>query len=753
MIDYFSVVLLMTLQLSDSNKQSNYYLEQIDKLANSVGSTVQTAVNSVVSTAKTDIKSELLIKTNRDELNVPYSFFNDDVVAYYDFSSAKNLGKDFSGKGNHLANEGVSQTLGIDGRKFSAFFDRNNHTDYSNVPYSNQRVLTKLTNVNDFKMTEYTISLWFKEQVPGGISSSMFCVADLDSPAVEGTYVDMRTSNNDARFVYVVNGIVIIDIRQATTADAWHHFAVTMSPTGNKMYLDGTLCTTYTTGNTSMYVNLATLNIDNISVGAVHGNVASYNYDVGHRYRFPYVGYLSDIMVYKRALHADEITKLRNDHIGYAVVVLAGQSNCCGRDTIEVGVDDDYSLLAGRVDMFTTEPNINQTTYALNSSTITTAVNPMPHPDLTTNATNNGFWRTFANDLVQYADMPYRMKVLIVPTAKGGSGFSTSDWNVGNKYYSIALKAMQAVLDKDINPVNKMNKCVAFLWHQGESDITGLNTDYITNFNSMMNGFSANLPTGSFDLNKVAVIVAQISAQYTTVKTTVTPNILMKQFINTCLQTIADSKPNYGIVRGDDLKNITDFIHLTKESQRIIGRRYYDKMVSALNMNSRKAISNEQVVINEKEGALAVNANVTFGKGLSVVPVTSAGKTNQVLDTYFSCTKTYNCTGAYTGTIDIKFVRHGKMVFVTVPPTTATMVATNGINMVSQGDPLLLPTYDQIHTAGYAVGTTGKACTWYFQSNGNINIKDGVTIASAGNTFTNADVVSFHGFTACYIAQ
>ena len=81
------------------------------------------------------------------------------------------------------------------------------------------------------------------------------------------------------------------------------------------------------------------------------------------------------------------------------------------------------------------------------------------------------FALTFAEEYVKAGYLQKGRKVLIIRTAVGATCFYKKDWGVGGRLY---VKLME-ILDYALK-LNKNNKIVAFLWHQGESDALDHNT-------------------------------------------------------------------------------------------------------------------------------------------------------------------------------------------------------------------------------------------------------------------------------------
>ena len=85
----------MTLQLSQSNRATNYYLNEIDKVKNEFSNTINVIVGNEIDSRTDDIvdtaEKGILLKAIPDILDVPFSCFNDDFVAYYNFESHKQI--------------------------------------------------------------------------------------------------------------------------------------------------------------------------------------------------------------------------------------------------------------------------------------------------------------------------------------------------------------------------------------------------------------------------------------------------------------------------------------------------------------------------------------------------------------------------------------------------------------------------------------------------------------------------------------
>ena len=132
---------------------------------------------------------------------------------------------------------------------------------------------------------------------------------------------------------------------------------------------------------------------------------------------------------------------------GYDVFLLAGQSNMVGRGT-------PFDPVLDAVD-----PNIWQWTQA---GAVTPATARLDHNDGEA-PERVGMGLSFAR--AYHAANPSR-PVLLVPTAKGGSGFAGEDWNPGDYYFETAVTQANAAMAS--HPGNRL---IAILWHQGENDV------------------------------------------------------------------------------------------------------------------------------------------------------------------------------------------------------------------------------------------------------------------------------------------
>jgi len=91
------------------------------------------------------------------------------------------------------------------------------------------------------------------------------------------------------------------------------------------------------------------------------------------------------------------------------------------------------------------------------------AQEPLEH--WTAVANSIGFGLSFAKEYFKKYQKEGR-RVLLIPCGRGSTGLSAGHWNKGNELYNDAVDRTRYALS-----LNKENKLVAILWHQGESDI------------------------------------------------------------------------------------------------------------------------------------------------------------------------------------------------------------------------------------------------------------------------------------------
>jgi hypothetical protein len=101
-----------------------------------------------------------------------------------------------------------------------------------------------------------------------------------------------------------------------------------------------------------------------------------------------------------------------------------------------------------------------------------------------------GLWKNFADDLITYTTLPFRKRVLLIPNAYGGTGFSDGIWNSPTQIgVGTVISGAELFLNPRDTNTNAMNVLSGFLWNQGENDINSKNMNYKANFLNMLNNY------------------------------------------------------------------------------------------------------------------------------------------------------------------------------------------------------------------------------------------------------------------------
>lgn len=161
--------------------------------------------------------------------------------------------------------------------------------------------------------------------------------------------------------------------------------------------------------------------------------------------------------------------------------------------------------------------------------------------------------------------------------------------------------------------------------------------------------------------------------------------------------------------------------------------------------------SNNILLNNWEECELLVYDGTYFRTDVITLPVLQAGKLNQRLGSYFTCTKVYNCIGSYTGAITVHYTKLGNMVNMTVQGFAFTAAGANTITIVGQGDPLLLPSVDIVHASVYRkVDGSFVSLVWFLDDEGLITIRNSASLAG---TFVDLDVYDCLSCSLSYVTD
>lgn len=157
----------------------------------------------------------------------------------------------------------------------------------------------------------------------------------------------------------------------------------------------------------------------------------------------------------------------------FDIFVVAGQSNNHYGDPLNAGIDIGHARLF----------QWNQ------AGAIVSGAEPLDHVDR--QATLIGHAVAWARDYYIPNALAAGRRVLLVPCAKGGTGFVTNEWNPGDPLYNAAISRTLAALAAA--PVGSVIK--GCLWHQGENDAQAAvsGPTYRANLEAMIAGMRSGL--------------------------------------------------------------------------------------------------------------------------------------------------------------------------------------------------------------------------------------------------------------------
>lgn len=242
---------------------------------------------------------------------------------------------------------------------------------------------------------------------------------------------------------------------------------------------------------------------------------------------------------------------------GYDVVLLIGQSNMSGYGGYIVPGFD------------TTDPRIQQFT---GGNTIELAVDPLKHPDAPFNVGRIGPGMSFARAYLK--DIAADRKILLVPAAFAGTGFSDARWNPGNDLFETAVANTIAALSSA--PGNCM---AAVLWSQGESDVGRMSS---TAYRSALDQMIATLRSRLGSPEGVPFLLGQFSPDWTGPTPTADQQAILDVINGTPQRLPFTAVVSTTGLNSNVTQGLNGAIHLDAASQRIYGQRYHDAITTAM---------------------------------------------------------------------------------------------------------------------------------------------------------------------------
>ena len=152
---------------------------------------------------------------------------------------------------------------------------------------------------NFASMTQGTISAWIKTTDTTGTIFGFVDTADADS----ATWLWMSNGKLDWAVYENNTGLVEAKSTAAVNDGNWHHVAVTVDASGNKLFIDGVQAgVTYAKGNASSTNFFSSVTgVDIMRIGIDQNNAGL---------RDAFAGLIDDVRVYDRALSAEEVALL-----------------------------------------------------------------------------------------------------------------------------------------------------------------------------------------------------------------------------------------------------------------------------------------------------------------------------------------------------------------------------------------------------------------------------------------------------------
>ncbi|MEG0693153.1 MAG: sialate O-acetylesterase [Oscillospiraceae bacterium] len=241
----------------------------------------------------------------------------------------------------------------------------------------------------------------------------------------------------------------------------------------------------------------------------------------------------------------------------FDIIIQAGQSNSDGTG---------YGVA--------TKPYIpNETVWYLNNDfTITTA-----QECVNENQIQSNYSLSFAREYISNGMLKDNRKLLILRTSIGGTGFLDGHWGLNDDLFLKMMKMIQTALG-----LNKNNKLVAFLWHQGETDAL-LNASYQVHYDNLFT--LINTVKTAYNCNDLPFIAGDF------VKHWKDENASICEPVIAAIKDVCAKCKNGAFVNTEELLSnaqtyeCEDIIHFSRESLYLLGVKYFNEF-KAVKSNS-----------------------------------------------------------------------------------------------------------------------------------------------------------------------
>lgn len=445
---------------------------------------------------------------------------HDKALTFLNFENGANLGADASGFSRNGVASAVTQVASLDGKTNVASF----------VPANDSGIdlTTLLPSIS--ASTSVSVSAWIRLN---SVGTGVRCIWSASDNTVASREIIFFTeaaklkaqvrNNTTATWVIISTADLVIN--------TWYHVAMTSGVGGAQIWINGV-----SQGTNASTVTIADIVTNRMQIGY---NVDNASGGAGREFEFD--GYMKDIIVSGTAINAATVSDIyTNDIYSYFVIPQKFQSNMIGRDSIVPGIDDDYSIVAGKVFQ-----------WGYNANARLAATNPLDH--VNESAGDMGSWLAMCNELVPL--LAYKQAIMLVPAAQGGTGFITNNWNPGDALY-------EAALSRDISALNShtLSSIGAITLIGGETDADNGNTNFQADVQAMYDDLVNRLPGFS---SSIPFIAAEIKGS------TIPANVAV---INAAWAAfVAAGSGRYLIETGD--LTLFDQFHFNAASTRTIGER------------------------------------------------------------------------------------------------------------------------------------------------------------------------------------
>ncbi len=182
---------------------------------------------------------------------------------------------------------------------------------------------------------------------------------------------------------------------------------------------------------------------------------------------------------------------------------------------------------------------------------------------------NNGnFYRSFCLEYIKRGYLAPEKDMLIVRAGEGGAGFANQRWGIHDDLFLNMIKMSRYAVS-----LNKENRIVAFIWHQGEADVMlGSHKEtYKQNLTALVKNTRKLL---CYD--HLPFIASDFSQQWKEKNTTACTPII-EAIMETCNETErAGFVTTDSLLSNDQMFHNGDALHFCNESFNQLGIRYFE---------------------------------------------------------------------------------------------------------------------------------------------------------------------------------